>query len=96
LISAYGEYRVFKRRAGLLEMSSYLLIILGSFLSGSNDLSFDLWGFILMFLSLLAIAGNSIWVKYIKKEANLEDEEIIFYMSCFTFPIFLIMALYYN
>jgi GDP-mannose transporter len=92
LISAYGEYKLFDRKANKLEIFSYFLIIIGSLLSGSTDLSFELTGFLFMVFSLLSITTSSLGVKYLKTKIILTDDEIIIYQAMYSLPIYLLFG----
>lgn len=58
LIMAYGENILFKRKFNKIEIISFLMIILGSVISGKADLSFNIIGYIMMIIFMLSSNAN--------------------------------------
>ncbi|CAE7655884.1 sqv-7, partial [Symbiodinium microadriaticum] len=85
LMTMIGEYIVLSYKPSLSVSTSVLLMIFGAAVAGLNDISFDLYGYVMVLLNNLFTALNGVYLKKASMSSKCSKMGVLFYNSAFSF-----------
>jgi len=85
LMTMIGEYLILKSKPSRAVQFSVYLMIFGTIVAASNDLAFNLQGYMFVLLNDLFTAGNGVLMKQKLESKDLGKYGLMFYNSLFTF-----------
>lgn len=88
-----GEAYLHNKHASLPVQLSVVLIVLGAFISAYNDLAFDLLGYTMIMVNNMCTAMYLLLIARVKKDSNLDNTSLLFYMNVVALPPFLLGSL---
>jgi len=90
LMTMIGEIIILKKNPSVPVQMSVFLIILGSMIAASDDLAFNLVGYIFVLLNDLFSAGNNVYIKKKMETKDIGKYGLLFFNSvCMLPPLFL-------
>lgn len=75
------EQRLLKTSFSKTIQYSVYLMIFGAFIAAIYDLSFDLWGYIMIFICNVTTALNGVIMKWVLSNSSLGKVSVLFHSS---------------
>lgn len=88
------EYFVLGRTASRRILFTVFIMVIGSFLAGLGDLTYDPFGYFLVFLNNFITGANLVSIKKASTAARLEALALNYYVSVIALPIVLVLAVF--
>lgn len=86
------EYFVLSKTATRRVMFTVFVMVLGSFLAGLGDVTYDPVGYLLVFLNNFITAANLVAIKKTSAMVRIEALALAYYISFFALPIVAVLA----
>lgn len=87
------EWFVLGKTAKRRVLFTVLVMVLGSFLAGLGDLTFNLLGYCLVFLNNFITGANLVSIKKATAVVRLDALSMFYYVSCIALPLVFLLAL---
>eukprot|EP00042_Codosiga_hollandica_P025476 m.113959 g.113959 ORF g.113959 m.113959 type:complete len:207 (+) comp51884_c0_seq2:508-1128(+) len=96
LLTLLGEWWLLGANPSSYVKLSVFIMIFGSFVAASDDLAFDLKGYVLIMLNNILTAFIGVYTKKKLDSKELGTNGLIFYNSLFSLPVLLAFTLYFE
>lgn len=91
LMTMYGELYILKIKKSVAIQISIYMMVFGAIVAASNDLTFDIHGYVFITLNNFFTTANGIYTKRKFEKSNVNENEILYYNALFTiFPLVLL------
>lgn len=92
LMIAYGDWAWFHQSISWGVIGSFLMMTLGSVLSGFTDLQFDLTGYMWMAANCMSQAGYVLYMRKAQKQTKLSEWGSAYYNNLLSIPVLAVMC----